>query len=146
MSDADEITHRLAEVADALSALPEGPSAERFRLLTERDELRALAATLRFSADAARSTEELEAERTSLVRQRAAMVRSRGGYVMGDGADSAGRIGAALTAMHGRTGRDADIEVLTVRIERITDELKARKDSPPDEGVAFPLGEQQPAT
>ena len=127
-TDRDAVTRRLAEIVDELAALPDGPSAERFALLTERDALRAQARSAAASADDHRSTESLEAELAELTQRRRSLVRSRGGYVMGDSADSAGRIGAALTAMQGRAGAPTELERLTVRISHIEDVLAKRNE------------------
>jgi hypothetical protein len=127
MTRIEEVGRRLAEVVVELAGLPSGPSPERFALLREQDALRAEAREWEASADHGRTTESLEAELTELRRSRRALVGTRGGYVMGDGADSAGRIGVALTTMRGRTGSNAEIDRLTVRISRIEDVLAARR-------------------
>ncbi len=129
-TDRDVVTRRLAEIVDELAALPDGPSAERFALLTDRDALRAQARSAAASADDDRSTESLEAELAELTQRRRALVRSRGGYVMGDSADSAGRIGASLTAMKGRTGAPTELNRLNVRISHIEDVLAKRSSEP----------------
>ena len=127
MSRIEDVGRRLAEVVVEMAGLPAGPSPERFALLREQDALRAEARAWEVSADEGRTSESLEAELAELRRRRRDLVGARGGYVMGDGADSAGRIGAALTVMRGRTGSPADVQVLTVRISRIEDVLAARR-------------------
>lgn len=118
----DEVSLRLATIIDELAALPEGPSPERYRLLTERDSLRSRAADLTLAVDEARSIESLNAELASLKRQRAAMLKTRGGYVMGGSADNAGRVGASLTKLESHRG-SSEIERLNVRITTVEDVL-----------------------
>ena len=125
----EALARRLAEIVDELASLPEGPSPERYRLLTERDSLRARAAEAAIETDEARSIASLEAELASLRRQRRDLVRSRGGYITGDGADSAGRVGVSLTRLGAGAG-GSDVDRLTVRISRIEDVLAARNDAP----------------
>lgn len=126
-SDLDRVIRRLAEIIDELAALPEGPSSERFHLLTERDALRREAAQFASSPDAHRSTSSLEAELEALKGDRTAVVKSRGGYITGDGADSAGRVGAALSALGGRARPTAGTDRFTVRISQIEDALATRR-------------------
>ena len=121
----DELSLRLAAIVDELAALPDGPSPERYRLLTERDSLRSRAADLKMAVDEARSIESLNAELTSLTRQRTEMLKTRGGYVTGDSADSAGRVGASLTQLGSHRG-SSEVERLTVRITRIEDVLTVK--------------------
>lgn len=77
----EEVTLRLAAIRDELLALPEGPSPERFKLLTEQDALRAEASAFAEDADSHRSTEELKAALDSLTQRRRAILESRSGYV-----------------------------------------------------------------
>ncbi len=123
---AEEIARRLGAIADALAALPSGFSAERYRLLRERDAVRAQAAHLEMSSDAGRSTESLEAELASLRTNRKALAGSMGGYVIGEGGHSLGHVGAAITTLRGRSRAVPEIERLTVRITQIEDALSAR--------------------
>ena len=125
---AEAIARRLAEIVDELAALPKGPSPERFRLLSERDSLRADASEFRMASDGLRSVESLEAELMALKRQRTNLVRTRGGYVTGDGADSAGRVGVSLTRLGEQSARAADIERMTARISEIEDALAHTRD------------------
>lgn len=127
MSEVEQTTLRLAAIIDELAALPDGPSPERFRLLTEQDALRAQATQFEVAVDVGRSIESLVAELDALRRQRTALVNSRGGYVTGESADSAGRVGAALTGLHGGAGSEADIGRLTARIAQIEDVLASRR-------------------
>jgi len=126
MDNLEEITLRLAWIIDELAALPEGPSPDRFRLLKEQDALRARAAEAAVEIDADRSTASLESELAALKRQRRVLANSRGGYVMGGGVESAGRVGAAFTALHGREASDSGLGRLNVRISHIEDELASR--------------------
>lgn len=129
MSSVEDIARRLAAIIDELALLPDGPSPERFHLLQERDTLRDQAAQFALDADAGRSTESLEAEKASLKRRRHSLVNTTGGYVTGDSADSAGRVGAALTTVHGRAASAAGVEQLNLRISRIEDVLATRERS-----------------
>lgn len=126
MSSVEDIARRLAAIMDELALLPGGPSPEQFRLLQERDALRAQAAELAQDADAERSTESLEAELSSLKRRRRSLVNRTGGYVTGHSADSAGRVGAAMPAVGGRANSAAGVDQLNVQISRIEDVLAAR--------------------
>ena len=127
MSELEKLIHRLAAIVDELAALPEGPSSERSRLLTERYALRREAAQFASSPDAHRSTSSLEAELVALKGSRRAVVNSTGGYITGDGADSAGRAGAALSALGGRALSAAGVDRFTVRISQIEDVLATRR-------------------
>ena len=129
MSDVEETVKRMAAIVDELAALPDGPSPERFRLLQEQDALRAHSARFAASVDAERTTESLAAELEAVRQQRAALVKSKGGYVTGDSADSAGRVGAALAGLGDRAGSAAPIERLTVRISQIEDVLASRNNN-----------------
>lgn len=126
MSSVEDIAHRLAAIIDELALLPDGPSSERFHLLQERYTLRDQAAQFALEADAERSTESLEAELASLKQRRHSLVDETGGYVTGGSGDSAGRAGAAFTAVHGRVVSAGGVEQLTVRISRIEDVLTVR--------------------
>ena len=123
----DAISHRLAEILDELAALPDGPSPERFELLTERDSFRSRAADLQVPTDEGRSVESLNAELASLKSQRKALVKDRGGYITGDSADSAGRVGVSLTRLGSQSAETSQIERLTVRISHIEDVLNAKR-------------------
>jgi hypothetical protein len=126
MSSVEEIVLRLAAIIDELAALPEGPSPERFQLLTERYTLREQAREWKMAVDEGRSTESLEAELASLTQRRKSLVKSRGGYITGDSADSAGRVGAPMTALRGNRGSVGGVDQLTVRISQIEDTLATR--------------------
>jgi hypothetical protein len=123
----DAISHRLAEILDELAALPDGPSSERFELLSERDSLRSRAADLHVATDDGRSVESLNAELASLKSQRKALAKDRGGYITGDSADSAGRVGVSLTRLRSQSAETSQIERLTVRMSHIEDVLKAKR-------------------
>jgi hypothetical protein len=72
MSDstgAQDVAHELAEVQDALLALPEDAFAEKYELLKKRDRLRDQAAAYAQSLDARRSDEDLLTELHSLRQQ-----------------------------------------------------------------------------
>lgn len=119
----EEVTLRLAAIRDELLALPEGPSPERFKLLTEQDALRAEASAFAEDADSHRSTEELKAALDSLTQRRRAILESRSGYVTSrGGAPTAG----AWVGAEGRAQSAAHIERLNVRISEIEDELRDR--------------------
>lgn len=124
----EALSLRLAQIIDELAALPDGPSPERFRLLTERDALRSRAAEQAMAVDEERSVESLRAELDSLTHRRAELVRSRGGYVTGESADAAGRVGASLTRLGGQTG-SGDVDRLTARISHIEDVLASKDGS-----------------
>ena len=127
MVDADEVARRLAAILDELATLPEGPSRERYRLLRERDALRARAAKIELDVDEGRTTESLRAELRSLRKQRAALIDSMGGYVIGEGAHSLGHVGASVTTLRGRSRARPGIDRLTVRITEIEDVLATRE-------------------
>lgn len=121
----EALSLRLAQIIDELAALPDGPSPERFRLLTERDALRSRAAEQAMAVDEDRSFESLRAELDALVHRRSELVRSRGGYVTGESADAAGRVGASLTRLSGQAG-SGELDRLTARISRLEDVLASK--------------------
>ena len=65
MSGLDDIVRRLNEVTDEILALEDGDFANRFRLDTKRDALRAQAEVFHKRKDEGRSTEQLHAELTA---------------------------------------------------------------------------------
>lgn len=67
MADLDDVVQQLAEIEDALLALPTDAFAERYDLQVIRDDLREQAATFRANADAGRSDAELVAEHAALI-------------------------------------------------------------------------------
>ena len=79
----DAVSHRLAEIQDALLQLPEGPSPERFELLTEQDKLRAQARQFH-----AASVGAVAAERSSVASWSSSWVRKRGRKMSGVGVAS----------------------------------------------------------
>lgn len=117
--DLDRVLRRLAEVADALAALPEDAFAERFRLLTERDQLRETAAAFHTDWDADRPSDdllaELRARRGQLERLRRGHVdvvtQSGGGTAAGPGAGGMGG-----TLLNQGMDRAQGVDVVRARI------------------------------
>lgn len=126
MSGAGEIALRLAAIQEELAALPDGPSADRYQLLKERDGLRLAAAQYAADIDSERPTEELQAELASLKQQRRQLVESRSGYVMSKGGNSQGPASAAWVKLS-VSGRSASgVDRLNVRISHLEDVLSQR--------------------
>ena len=134
MSDADldAVARELANVQDALLALPDDAFAERFELLKRRDALRARAGAFAGEWDASRPTADLRAElaalrarRDSIERQRIDMVSQSGGGGQGSGADGWG--GVVLNQKISQAHGLGDIEG---RIGRIVGILIDRGEEP----------------
>lgn len=127
MAEIEDIVRRLAAIQDSLLALDRGASPERFRLLQERDALRDMAVQFAPDADAGRSTTELQAELASWKRRRKTILDRSTGYVFGDSADSAGRVGAAFVEARGESGPGALLDEANRRIARIEELLAERE-------------------
>ena len=122
----EELTGRLAEIQDQISAMASGASREKFALLTERDQLRDHAKDFRRSTDANRSTSSLQAELDEHKSRRRQTVRSRTGYVMAKGGNSAGPASGAWVKL-GRQGLSGgNLGTMNVRISELEDELASR--------------------
>ncbi len=91
----EDVARRLAEVQDALLALPEDAFAERYELLKQRDALRERAAEFATSLDDGRSDEDLLTELAALREQRAAIESQRIDLVTqaGSGGPGSGEMG-----------------------------------------------------
>ena len=127
MSRVEDIALRLAAIHDELTALGDGPSAERYQLLTEQDSLRGEASGFAQQTDSERSTGELEAELVSLKRRRKGIVRSRSGYVMGKGGDNAGPASGAWVKLSEQSRSAAGLDQMNARISHIEDVLASRR-------------------
>ncbi len=86
----DAITRSLAEIQDQIMALEPGPSAERYMLLLERDNLRLAAREYRSDWDDGRSYEDLELELEALQALRTQIVADRTGFVTSKGGSNQG--------------------------------------------------------
>lgn len=137
VSGVEEIALRLAAIQGELAALPEGPSAERYQLLKERDGLRQAASQYAVDLDLKRPTEELEAELTSLKQRRRQLVESRSGYVMGKGGNNQGPASAAWVQLSVSARSASGIDALNVRISHLEDVLSQRSGNgqTPQEGT-----------
>ncbi len=133
MGALDEVVKRLADVTDELLALDDGDFANRFRLETERDLLRAQASEFHQRKDEGRSTEQLRAElaarrkqlqkiRDGLVNRarQASSASGRGGG--GERALGAGKGGTINNAINQAQGADS----IEARIAEIEQELANR--------------------
>lgn len=89
MDDLDRITRELAEVQDALLALPDDAFAERYELLRRRDELRNAAATARAGLAQERPTADIQAELAGLRRRLAELEARRIDLVQQAGSSAA---------------------------------------------------------
>ncbi len=97
----DEVLASLGEVQDQLLALESDDFAERFRLQTEQDRLRALAEEIRGSMDPfeGRSDHELEAEAESLRAQMKTTATRTGGIVTSKGGGSQSPASGEMAAL-----------------------------------------------
>lgn len=95
-SEPIEPWRELAEITDALLALPEDAREERARLLERRDRVRAAARRRPMSSDDERSTEDLRAELAALE----ARVRA----LIGDRIDLVAQAGSSLASGAGADG------------------------------------------
>ena len=92
---AEDITRELADIQKQLIELPDDAFAERYRLRTRQDELRAIVRSTDNPYDADRSTDELLAELQSLRMQMKKIERQRIDLVAqaGSGGSSTGEMG-----------------------------------------------------
>ena len=92
---AEDITRELADIQKQLIELPDDAFAERYRLRTRQDELRAIVRSTDNPYDADRSTDELLAELQSLRMQMKEIERQRIDLVAqaGSGGSSTGEMG-----------------------------------------------------
>lgn len=129
----EDVVRRLAEVTDELLALAPDDFAARFRLETERDELRAQAAVYHQRKDEGRSTEQLEGELAARMKQLAAI---EGQYVnralqAASASGSGGGGERAMDADHGGTANLAiasgqGVAKVKARIAELEQELARR--------------------
>lgn len=131
MSRVEDISHRLAEIHDALAAL-DGPSDNRFILLKERDAVRAEARAFSAGADQKRSNEDLESELDSLKSLRKQVVGSRTGYATSKGGNNAGPSSGAWVKLGGQSRAPGGAERLNVRISHIEDVVASRRRRKPE--------------
>ena len=124
------MSHRLAEIHDALVALPDGPSVERFNLLKERDGLRAEAEDFKGNVDETRSDSELKAELASLRRRRKQVIGERTGYVTSKGGNNAGPSSGAWVKLGAKSMAAGGLDHLNVRISHIEQVLASRRNQP----------------
>lgn len=125
----DDLNLRLAGIQDALLALPAGPSPERFALLTQRDQLRALAADQR--PDEGRTVAELVAELDSLKRQRRQIVRDGTGFATGKGGNNQGAVAGAWVTLGVQARSSPGLFWINARISRIEDLLATSSEPEP---------------
>jgi hypothetical protein len=117
--DVDALNRELAQVQDALLALPADAFAERHELLKRRDELREQAAAVAISADDGKSTADLEAEVAALRRRREELISTRIGFATGKGGSAQGPTSGAWVGL-GRAAKDgAGMDQLNARISKI---------------------------
>ncbi|MGB7859946.1 MAG: hypothetical protein WBM90_05570 [Acidimicrobiia bacterium] len=124
--EVDDLVLRLAQVQDALATLPDGPSPERFELLTEQDTLRARARVFQGHRDRDRSLPELEDELASLKSQRKHLISDRTGYATSKGGNNAGPASGAWVALGKSSLSSSGLDRINIRINQIEDELKSR--------------------
>ena len=131
MDGLDDIVRRLAEIADELIALDDGDFEGRYRLTSERDELRAKAKVFHENKDARRSVFDLEAELAERRKQLSAIRKTKINMVYQAQARGGGSHVAALAARHGGTlntalMRGQGSEEVFARIAEIEQELARR--------------------
>jgi hypothetical protein len=123
----DRVTRRLAEIQDALLALPPGPSQDRYRLLSERDSLRADAAVFKSAAIDDKSDDDLEAEARSLRHLRDQITKARTGYATSKGGNNAGATSGAWVDLAAKGLGGEDMGRINARLSQIEDILAARR-------------------
>lgn len=126
--EADDVRRRLAQIQDALLALPPGPSPERHALLTEQDRLRARARAVTTNWDTARSAEDLRAELDALRAQRAELLRTRSGFATSKGGSNQGPATGAWVKLQRQAMAGGGLDRLTARIAELDDLLAERND------------------
>lgn len=125
-SPLDELTRRLSQIQDELSALPCGASPQRYELLIERDRLRRAATAYREGLDDGRSTKRLEAELASLKRRRNQSVAQRTGFVTAKGGGNHSPTPGAWLKLRSQALAGDDLGPVNARISQIEDVLSKR--------------------
>ena len=126
MSELDRITLELADVQDRLLKLPDDDFAERFRLQTRQDELRSAAGSLGARWDAARPTDEIEAELASQRARLEQLVNARSGYAIGMGGNNQGPGSAEMGRLAHKSKQAAGLDPISARIGHLEDVLRER--------------------
>ena len=122
----DAITRGLAEIQDQIMALEPGPSAERYRLLLERDKLRLAAREYRSDWDDGRSNEDLELELEALQALRTQIVAERTGFVTSKGGNNQGPAGGAWVKLRRQALSSGQMGPINARINKLEDTLSER--------------------
>jgi len=144
MTDLERINAELAEIQEALLALPGDAFAERYELQKRRDQLRKDAARYRTDFDEQRSTPELFEELLSIRRRLAAAEQRVSGFTMMSGPGGTGGSPGAVSGEMAKAVIDAkanvasDMGPLRVRQAAIERILAERGIDPATGRVAAP--------
>ena len=128
-----DLVLRLAEIQDALLALPDDAFAERYELLQERYELRDRAASYADELESGRSDAELLAELAALRKQMKALHKQKINLVsQAGGGSDAGEMGnLGGVGINAQMMKASGADQIVARIGRITGMLE-------DRGVEIP--------
>jgi hypothetical protein len=129
LNDLDALVTRMARVRVALDELPEGPSPERYSLLTELDELRRQAETFDQWDLESRSTVELSSELDALTSRREQIVSGRIGFATSTGGGNHSPTPGSWVDLATKARDAAGLDRINARIGRIEDELTKRHDA-----------------
>lgn len=128
-AESAEPWRELAEITDALLALPEEARDERARLLERRDRIRAEARRRPVSSDDERSTEDLQAELAALERRVRALIGDRIDLVAQAGsslASGAGADGWGGVQLNRAIDEAQGLEAVQARMRRVRQVLAER--------------------
>ena len=123
----ETIVRRLAEIDHLLDTENREPSETHLALLKERDHLRGLAQCFRADPDRDRSSEQLNAERTSLKRLLDSEKGSRTGYVTAKGGGNHSPSPGAWVNLGMQSLAAGQLNRIVTRISAIDDELARRR-------------------
>lgn len=128
MEPSNDLAIRLAEVQDALLALPDDAFAEKYALLKERDELRAQAAGYAEELEDGRSDEDLLAELKALRAQMKALAKQKINMVSQAGESGSGAVysGSGGLDINTKMMQASGADQIRERIARITRILTER--------------------